>query len=189
MRHHRNAGVFFQWCSLCANTWIQQMATLFLLHHNRLLGNPPVRYGCIDRTLRNENSHQTQVWVMTMWLIVAMVIWPLRYRLTVREKGASHVESTGENEWERRGTGGEEEGERKGALMFHVGEEEGEKSPLNVRSIWCPLICSRNGLHPLRLSPLILQLLVFKMDFKRTPVNITKVIASSEGLFSLFRLL
>ena len=29
-------------------------------------------------TLQNKNSHQTRVWAMTMWLIVAMVIWPLR---------------------------------------------------------------------------------------------------------------
>lgn len=63
---------------LCANTWIQQMATLFLRHQNRLLGAPPVRYGQHPAALQNKNSHQTRVWAMTMWLIVAMVICSLR---------------------------------------------------------------------------------------------------------------
>lgn len=63
---------------LCANTWIQQMATLFLRHQNRLLGAPPMRYGQHPPTLQSKNSHQTRVWAMTMWLIVAMVIWSLR---------------------------------------------------------------------------------------------------------------
>lgn len=63
---------------LCANTWIQQMATLFLRHQNRLLGAPPVRYGQHPPALQNKNSHQTRVWAMTMWLIVAMVIWSSR---------------------------------------------------------------------------------------------------------------
>lgn len=58
--------MFFQCLRLCANTQIQQMATLFLLQHNRLLGDVPARCGCIERTFQNKNSHQTQVWAMTM---------------------------------------------------------------------------------------------------------------------------
>lgn len=42
-------SMFFQSLSLCANTWIQQMATLFLHHQNRLLGDLPVRYVCIGK--------------------------------------------------------------------------------------------------------------------------------------------
>lgn len=111
-----------------------------------------------------------------------------------KERAVFRNQSRGENE---KGKGEERRRwrgwrRRKGALMFHVGEEKGEKWPCNVGSIQCPhtqfsdvntsrFIYSRTGLHPLRLSVLILQLQVFKMDFYRTQVTITKVTAS-QGL-------
>lgn len=108
----------------------------------------------------------------------------LAFEITSNGEGEKEPAIQRAQEKMRKEGGGDEEGERRGALMFLVGEEEGEKSPHNVRSIQCPFIYSRNGLHPLRLSLLILQLLVFKMDFNRSsdqPVNVTKVIVSSEG--------
>lgn len=113
----------------------------------------------------------------------------LVFEITSNGKGKrSELHREQRRKWERRGGGGDEEGERKGALMFHVGEEKGEKWPYNVRSIQCPsgqfsdvntfrFIYSRTGLHPLRVSLLILQLLMFRMDFNPTLVTITKVIA------------
>lgn len=77
MSHHRNAGCFSVSVAVCKHMDPTD-GNIVPSSPEQVTWRSASEVRVHRRTLQNKNSHQMQVWAMTMWLIVAMVIWSLR---------------------------------------------------------------------------------------------------------------
>lgn len=98
MSHQRNAGSFSLSFTVCKHMWPTDGNIVPPSPEEQVTWLSASEVWVHRRTLQNKNSHQMQVWATTIWLIVAMAMWSLRYRLTARRK-----ETIKERSWSRGG--------------------------------------------------------------------------------------